>query len=85
MNLKSQSRTLSNGTLVITCPLNNFDACGTDLTVTKDNIEISTFLQYENATFIHLGRNRLSYGTSAPGMRMLKNWNYKNKEIYIKN
>ena len=73
MKLKSQSRKLSNGTLVITCPLNNFDACGTNLTVTKDNIEISTFLQYEGATFINLGRNRLSYGTSAPGMRKLKN------------
>ena len=85
MNFNSQSRTLSNGTLVITCPLNNFDACGTNLTVTKDNIEISSFLQYEGATFINLGRNRLSYGTSAPGMRMFKNWNYKIEEICIKN
>ena len=65
----SQSRTLSNGTLVITCPLDNLDLCGTNLTVTHDNIELTTFLQYEGATFIKLGRNRLSYGTSAPGMR----------------
>ena len=69
--LKSQLSRLSNGTLVITCPLNNLDLCGTNVNVTKDNIELSTFLEYEGATYIQLGRNRLSYGADGPGMGII--------------